>query len=63
MRVEVGDLVSHTLDSGPRGTALVLSVKDRGLYGHVEGLVRCKFPGMSVSRWYRSGVLYVHGKD
>jgi hypothetical protein len=63
MRVKVGDLVSHTLDSGPIGTALVLSVKHPDEDRLIDNLVKCKFPGMSAPRWYRTNVLYIHGKD
>ena len=57
MRVKVGDLVSHTMDIGPSGAALVLSVDPK------QRMVECKFPRAKEPRWYHTRVLYVHGKD
>ena len=54
--IKVGDLVSHTMDSGPRGVGVVLSTEELADRPHCT---LCKFPSGG-PRWYHTGYLYFH---
>ena len=56
MKVKVGDLVAHTLDSGPAGVGLVVELSEIR-----PGWAMCKFPRIDKAWWYPSSVLYIKG--
>ena len=56
MKVKIGDLVAHTLDSGPAGVGLVVELSE--IRPHYA---MCKFAGYSQAWWYPINVLYIKG--